>query len=239
MQTVNGFWIGELGHMEQLTMLSFLDNDAKFILWSYDTKIKNLPKNVILKNASDIMPYEQVFRYPTKMNTNFGQNSYVGTSEIFRFKLLYEVGGWWTDMDVTCLKSIELISEEYFFRTHGMLPTAGNIMKCPPKSQLMLNCYETAKEQINKNCQDWFLGMKILCDNIKKLKLDQFIQEDKCNLDQLKYVKPLIKGCEKIPENWIFIHWLNTIIDKNNYHPNSAFNQLLEKHNCKVEFKIF
>jgi mannosyltransferase OCH1-like enzyme len=69
-------------------------------------------KNVIVKNANKIIEKEKIFKYPNKIILGFGENSYVGFSELFRYKVLYELGGWWSDMDVVCLKPLEEITDE-------------------------------------------------------------------------------------------------------------------------------
>lgn len=235
MNIVNGFWIGKLGTMEELTIKSFIDNSCVFNLWSYDKEVKNLPEFTVLRDANEIMPYSEVFKYPPNMNTKFGNCGYVGTSEVFRYKLLYEKGGWWTDMDVTCLKNLSIYdNQEYFFRSHGKLLAAGNIMKCPEKSDLMKFCYEESKEKINEKCTDWFLGMNILCKNIEKLNLSKYVLSNVCNLDLIKEVEGLIRGNDKIPQNWSFIHWLNTIIKKNYYKSKSEYDNLIKKYNCSI-----
>src|SRR5574343_376774 len=136
MVIVNGLWLGsnKLSHLELLTLNSF-SKYCEFHLWHYEPISGKIPRKVVLRNGEEILPKERIFRYPEKMMLGFGGNSYVGFSEIFRYKVLYELGGWWSDMDVTLLKPLEEITDDYFFRNHGVLSVVGNIMKAPPKSE--------------------------------------------------------------------------------------------------------
>jgi hypothetical protein len=239
-QTVHSLWIGEnqLDAFQLLTLKSFSEMGAEFNLWTYDDiKIKNI-KNVLVKNANEIIEKEKIFKYPSKMLLGFGQNSYVGFSELFRYKVLYELGGWWSDMDVVCLKPLEETTDEYWFRFHGILSVVGNIMKCPPKSELMRLCYDRAIKEVNSEQDDWHHAIRILCFYIEYLDLEKFIHKYECNLDRVEPVRKLLDDTSfRIPEDWKFIHWMNSVIDKN-YVKNSVLDVLYKRHNIKT-FKSF
>ena len=239
---VNGLWVGDnrLTHLELLTLKSFVEQGAEFHLWSYDKIRTPLPKGVILRDGCEILPRDRMFRYPKDMLLGFGGNSFVGFSEIFRYKVLYELGGWWSDMDVTLLKPLELIEEPYFFRTHGVLSVVGNIMKCPPQSELMKLCYERACLEVNETQTDWHHAIRILCYYIEFLGLSKYIRHDVCNLDRLDLIWPYIRRTGElsaIPPQWHFIHWMNSVVEKHSYVFGSVFHRLLEKYNCQ-EIKV-
>jgi hypothetical protein len=50
-------------------------------------------------DAATIVPRSQVFTH----TSGPGEGSLAGFSDLFRYKLLHEHGGWWTDLDVFCL----------------------------------------------------------------------------------------------------------------------------------------
>jgi hypothetical protein len=237
MEMVHGLWIGPIGHLEELTLRSF-SVYAHFNLWTYDSVNIGSIENVSVKDGEEIIPREEIFLYPDKMDLPFGGGTHVGFSEIFRYKVLYEKGGWWSDMDVTCLKPLSLIKTDYFFREHGGLPLAGNIMKCPPRSELMRMCYEESKKAVNEKTTDWHLSMKILCQNVKRLGLSQYINTNMCNLDRLAEINKFKEPNFRIPESWHFVHWMNTIFEKNVFHPDSAFADLLRIHRCSFPRRI-
>lgn len=233
---VNGLWLGSnrLTHLEYLTLSSFTDQGAEFHLWHYEPIIGYLPTGVVLRDGNEIIPKERIFRYPKKMLLGFGHESFVGFSELFRYKVLYEVGGWYSDMDVTCLKPLEEVTDDYYFRNHGVLSVVGNIMKTPPKSELMKRCYERACIEVNEEQDDWHHAIRILCYNIEYLGLDKYIRKNECNLDRIDFMWPYFSEempMDSIPQTWRFIHWMNSVMPRV-HKAGSVFDQLLQKHRC-------
>jgi len=207
-KTVNALWIGKkLSPAELLTIKSFLENGHEFILWAYDKIETPLPEGTILKDASEIFPRKHVFCYKYSNQFGHGKGSYAGFSDIFRYKLLYLYGGWWTDMDVTCLKPLDF-EDEYVFRTHHDLSLVGNIIKCPKESILMKKCFEEAVRKVDENNKDWHLPIQILADNVNKLGLDKYIKTFS-NPDSWNLIRKILKRTISIPEEWYVIHWVN------------------------------
>jgi hypothetical protein len=233
---INGLWLGEdhLSPLEILTLKSFTHFGCEFHLWTYKPVKNKLPAGVVIRDGREILPQHRIFRYPEEMLLGFGGRSFVGFSEIFRYKVLYDLGGWWSDMDVTLLKPLD-IEDEYFFRIHGVLSVVGNIMKVPPKSELMKLCYERASLEVNEHQNDWYHAIRILCYYIEFLGLSKYIRADVCNLDRLDHILPFIQqpgSLSEIPQNWYFIHWMNSVLDKK-YKPGSIYEQLLKMHDCQ------
>jgi hypothetical protein len=239
---VNSLWLGNdpLGPLEKLTLKSFAAMGAEFHLWHYGNVKEKLPNGVILRNGEEIISKEKIFRYPSSMLLGFGQNSYVGFSEIFRYKVLYDIGGWWSDMDVVCLKPLSEIEDPYWFRFHGVLSVVGNIMKCPAKSELMKKCYEKAINEVNSTQDDWHHAIRILCYYIEYLNLSNYIHKYDCNLDRINNVMHLVNQTEAdgvINKNWRFIHWMNSVLPKE-YLKNSVLDNFLKKYNIKNNIQI-
>lgn len=231
---VNALWLGKanLKQMEHLTMKSFTAKGAEFHLWHYGDIQEKLPQGVVLRDGNELIPKEKIFKYPSKMLLGFGENSYVGFSEIFRYKVLYELGGWWSDMDVVCLKPLEMVQDDYWFRFHGVLSVVGNIIKCPPKSELMKLCLEKAILEVNEKQNDWHHAIRILCYYIEFLGLSKYIHINECNLDRLAHVMPLIQEKAQpwmVPESWRFIHWMNSVVTKE-YAVDSVMDTLFKQH---------
>jgi len=220
---VNALWVGKsLSMIELLTLYSFTYHGHTVNLWTYNGLITPLPPDVIRKDANLIIPERDIF-YKKHLDpiAGVGEKS-IGApfSDLFRYKLLYEQGGWWIDMDVTCLKPLD-ISEPYFFRDHLILDVIGNVMKCPKGSELMKRTYYEVKEKCDENTVDWLLPNKILNKHIHELGLMKYKQADVSNRDEWDETKRYIRGNIKIPENWLVIHWTNeefrmNRIDKNN-----------------------
>lgn len=236
-QIVNGLWIqGNLTALELLTIQSFLDNGFYFQLWTYEPENINAPNRTIIKNANEIISYDKVFSYNNINIHGHGKGSYAGFSDIFRYKLLYEHGGIWTDMDITCLQKFE-IAQDYFFRFHHKVGAVGNFMKCPKNSLLMKWCYEQASEKIDENNLDWMLPIHILNDGIKKYNLTTYIQKISNN-DSFPEVAKLLSSNKNIPSEWKIIHWMNEEfrrlkISKETCLPNSTLSVLYSKYDIK------
>src|ERR1043165_5401661 len=108
---IQGLWIGpELSVMEQLSIVSFLRNGHDYHLYTY-AELPNVPAGALIKDANAILPSSQIFQYKDRP-------SYAGFSNHFRYKLLFEHGGWWADSDVVCLRPFDF-ADEYVFSSES------------------------------------------------------------------------------------------------------------------------
>ncbi|MBL0720319.1 hypothetical protein JI742_10510 [Piscinibacter sp. Jin2] len=206
---VHGMWIGtHLSPIELLTMQSYLAHGHQFVLWHYDVLTQDLPPGVVRRDASEIIPREQVFNYKHRNQWGHGKGSYAGFSDIFRYKLLHEVGGWWSDMDVTCLRPLD-IDTEYAFREHDVLPVVGNVMKAPKGSELMRHCHERAMACVDADNTNWLLPIEILNEGIRQFGLTKYIRRDFSNLDRWDVVVEYGQGMPKFHPDWHVFHWMN------------------------------
>jgi hypothetical protein len=216
---VHGLWVGEnkLKNIELLTLKSFVDMGAEFHLWNYGNVNQAIPDGVVLCDAEQILGSDKIFKRPEKMYFEFGGGNYVSFSDVFRYKILYDLGGWWSDLDVVCLKPLEEVESDYWFRFHGVLPAVGNVMKCPQGSELMRLCYEKTLKEVNSEQCDMYYAVFIMCFYIELLGLKQHITYNECNMDNWDTVVSLILEKEKdppIPDSWRFIHWMNSVTPK-------------------------
>jgi Glycosyltransferase sugar-binding region containing DXD motif len=116
---VHMFWAyGDLSNLERLCISSFITKGYIVNLWTYG-KISNAPAGVLLKDANKFIPESRIF-----LNKS---NSYVSFSDLFRYKVLNEVGGLYADTDV-----IALVSPDYF--TEPLLVTESQ-----PENQVTIN----------------------------------------------------------------------------------------------------
>lgn len=231
-EIVHALWIGEhLSPIEQLCIHSFLRHGYTFHLWVYHT-VLGVPEQVHINDANEILSEDKIFRYKHTNQFGHGKGSLAGFSDIFRYKLLYDKGGIWVDMDITCLKAID-IEGEYLFRYHDKEGVVGNFMKCPPHSPVMKYCYEKAAGEVHADNKDWMLPLRILREGIYKYNLQDKIYNIS-NEDSWLVILKLLKGFPHIP-NWYFIHWVNEEfrnqgIDKAHFLKNSYMHKLLEEY---------
>ena len=93
--SVNMFWAyGELSKLERLCTSSFVLQGYQVKLWTYG-EITNAPRGVILRDARVILSEVRVFKNKA--------GSYASFSDLFRYKLLNELGGLYADTDVIAL----------------------------------------------------------------------------------------------------------------------------------------
>ena len=187
-EKVHFLWVGShLSLLEKLSLNSFLFHGYSCWLWVYDMHLaKEVSVGVVIKNARSIIPEKAVFQYIYGNEFGHGKGSYVGFSDIFRCKVLYEYECWWSDLDVTCLQPLP--SEcPCFFRTHDVLPVVGNLIKVPKRLALMKACYERVNRLVHTENWGWLLPLKISNNEIDRLDLEWFIQET-TNPDRWAYI---------------------------------------------------
>lgn len=99
MTVVSSLWIGDrLSPLERACVRSFLNKGHEFNLYAYGP-IDNVPQGCRVLDAATILPESSIFTY----SRGPGKGSVAAFSNLFRYKLLYELGGWWVDMDMFCL----------------------------------------------------------------------------------------------------------------------------------------
>jgi hypothetical protein len=249
-RTVHGLWIGaKLSKLELLTIHSFVDQGHDFNLWSYSEIQNPLPATVNVRDAAEILPVDCVFRRSTAdYEVGVGSGSCAGFSDLFRYKLLYEHGGYWVDMDVTCLRPLDF-PEPYVFRSHR-LGAVGNVMKCPRGSRLMELTYNRASRDVRED-GEWHFGNRALSESVRELGLSRFIRDDLGNPDSWSTgVKDFVERDAPIPNQFFIIHWLHecwktlrasgglykgtrvadNVPDKNHAHPSTTLARLYQKY---------
>lgn len=239
---VNGLWIGDqLSPLELLCIKSFLDHGHSFHLWAYHPLDLPAWTGLEMKDANKILPEKSIFRYRRGNEFGHGKGSLAGFSDIFRYKLLWEKGGWWTDMDITCLKPLDLGSD-YIFRPHDVLAVVGNLMKCPARSPLMEYCYKKAIQEVNADNTDWLKPIRILNEGIEKHELQAFIFPEISNPDRWEVVNYHRYFYGKKQKPYYIFHWMNEEwrakkIKKNEVLKGSFLAQLMKSHEIEVEVK--
>lgn len=237
-KVVHGLWIGEyLSDIELLTISTYIAQGHEFNLWLYNSLKTPLPQGTVVKNANEILPASKIFRYKYANKYGHGKGSVSGFSDIFRYKLLYEHGGWWTDMDVTCLHPLNIVTP-YFFRQHHDLLLVGNLMKCPKGSELMKKCFEQASADVDENNTDWHKPIAILNDNVVAQGLDKYIISHLTNQDKWDEVTEFVTSKKRIPAHYIALHWMNEEwrsrnLNKYDIRINSTLGQLMMKYGIK------
>jgi hypothetical protein len=174
MSVVQSLWIGQrLGEMHRLGVRSVLEKGHTFHLFTYDT-IEDVPHGVTVCDAREIFPADSVFSY----QQGFGKGSYSAFSNLFRYQLLLERGGWWVDTDVVCLKPFDLETEYVFASEHDdefVIGAATSVIKAPPGAPVLRDCVEVC-QSANKQEVKWGeLGPDLLNAAVRRHELSRYL----------------------------------------------------------------
>lgn len=236
---VHSLWIGnKLTQLELLTLISFTAHGHLFYLWTYNEIETPLPSGIVVRDANEILHSSKIFKYKYCNQYGHGKGSYAGFSDLFRYALLYKYGGWWVDMDVTCLKPLDF-TEPYVFRSHHELKIVGNMIKCPPFSKLMQKCFEETFFLLDEYNRNWNKPIEILNRNIIQLELETYIRSFS-NQDQWSFIKQLLLKPFDVPNYYYAIHWVNEEwrrhkIDKTNVLQHSFYFKTLQDYDLHYQ----
>ncbi len=139
---IQSLWVGTtLSRIEQLSIKSFLAHGHSYHLYCYSS-LSGVPAGVTVHDASEILEQDLVF-------ASHG-GSYAMFADMFRYKLLYERGGYWVDTDIVCLQPFDF-PHEHLIATErepdGSVQPTNCVLKAPRGSSFMHRCYETCRDQ--------------------------------------------------------------------------------------------
>ena len=142
MTTVNTLWIGDsVSPMERACIQSFLDKGFDYHLYCY-RPIANVPPGCQLLDAGKVLPESRIIRY----TRGPGKGSVALFANMFRYKLLYESGGWWVDTDMFCLTQA-LPDAGVVLSQEDAQGLNNAIMRFPPGHALLQAGYEACMAQ--------------------------------------------------------------------------------------------
>ena len=236
-------WVkGKLSVLERLAITSFQKNGHPVHLYTYDD-VPNAPEGVTLMDGAEILSRNELFQ----LSGPFGYGSWAAFSNRFRYQLIYKRGGVWCDTDIVCLRPLNFYQPgDYFFCTERQ-PNRGsngglqsNVNCCafaaPAGTELMLDCYSTAKAG-DPNSQEWgqtgprLLDAKVNAHNLvgKALKPEIF-----CDIDYWEFHK-LFNNCHLLNGFEYCIHfwsesWRRNFLDKNGTYHSLTLYERLKRH---------
>ncbi len=231
-QIIQGLWIGaELSVMEQLSIASFHQNGHEYQLYVYDD-LRNVPQGTMLKDANEILPAAKIFRYKE-------QQSYAGFANFFRYKLLFERGGWWADTDIICLRRFDF-SEPHVFATEicdGKELITSGVIKAPPGSKAMGYAWEMCQKKDPAKLKWGETGPKLVSAAVEKYSLERDVKSASffCPLGYLDWHRVLeANPGQLVGESSYAIHlwnemWRGVGQDKNADYPASCLYEQLKR----------
>ena len=136
--TIQGLRIGDkLSRFEYNSIKSYIKQGYEYHLYTYG-KVHNIPEGVIIKDGNNILDKKHIFYY---------EGSIAPFSDLFRYKLLFEKGGVWTDCDIICINRLPIDKQhEYIFVAERTILKGAfaSCMKTPPytcKKKKVLNSF--------------------------------------------------------------------------------------------------
>lgn len=236
---VQMLWVrGALSKLEQLSIVSHLQNGHPVRLFSYEP-IPNLPQGTLWEDARAILPESAVFTNPSPD----GYGGLTVFANFFRYHLLLQRGGVWSDCDSVCLKPLVFASEmDYFFateRTPGQqngppgINVASCVFKAPPGSAVVARTLEIAQATDLATAPWASTGPRALHQAVNELGLTRFMlaPEVCCSIDWWQ-VPALVSGLAMLPANAHALHfwneiWRRNFLDRNaDYDPLSLYERL-------------
>lgn len=168
---IQSLWIGEaLSPMERLSLGSFVAHGHEVDLYVYG-EVANVPPGVRLRDASEILPASRIFRYRE-------HDSVAGFANFFRYKLLFERGGWWTDADVVCLRPFTF-ADAYVFASEISYKRK-NITNCviyaQPGSPMMERAWQICEARDPSTIRWGETGPRLCTQLVAELGLERYVQ---------------------------------------------------------------
>ncbi|EEU7945053.1 hypothetical protein HDM63_001719, partial [Campylobacter coli] len=242
---ISSFWYTPKGYkgiglMEILTIKSWLDHGYKFHLYTYNLedkiflKFQELFDNFILKDANEIIPFEEYF----SDDRGAGVASF---SDFFRYNLLYLRGGVWVDLDMVCLNFYDYKQDYIFnseFAKNNEQAITNSFLKFPKQSEFGKLLIEEAKKIVDDNkiipwgiIGPWFLAKWVKEYDLEKHALDY---KDTCQIscgNTRDFIDKKI-----FDENRLCLHlfsemWRIYKMNKNHFYKSCIYGFLLQKHN--------
>jgi hypothetical protein len=184
---VQSLWVGpKLSELEILSIKSFQKLGHTFILYTYG-KVKNIPPKTIIKDGNKIIKKKDLFKF---------KKSFLPFSDLFRYKMLYEKGGYWVDLDMIALKPLKF-KEPYIFSSERTIQKGPyrnrkfeeianiGILKAPPKSNFYKELYQRCMDKGGENLKENIQFMRIMRDVLEEFKFEKYVKPAKmfCPLD--------------------------------------------------------
>ena len=165
MLEVNAFWDGKLSLLEALCITSFVRHGIRYNLYVYDEPAR-LPSGVNLKDAAAVLPRDKVFLYSAG---EFNLGSIAGFTNLFRYTVIHQLGGWWIDTDVCLLKPIDFSEDEVYFEESSQAEAfyvGTSCFKAPAGSAVMLDCLKRFADKDPTRIVHGETGPRLLTDSI-------------------------------------------------------------------------
>lgn len=153
MAEVSTFWHGSpLPPLTRACLSSFVGRGHGVRLYAYDRL--DLPQGVTWADAGKVIPREDLIVH---------RGGIEAFTDLFRYQLLFDRGGWWVDTDVYCLEPA-LPSAPRAWATEGAGLINNAILKFPAGDPLCARLVESAREGLANQTRWGALGPALLTE---------------------------------------------------------------------------
>jgi len=222
---IKSLWIGgSLSPMEQVSIRSFLRRGHEFHLYTYGI-VYDVPEGVVVKSAEEVLPLS------LRHYKDFPQLALF--ADFFRYKLLLEKGGWWSDTDAVCVKPFDF-EEDYVFSSEVLQKGGTHInngtIKAPAGCPILQRCWDSCLAMNPRSIPWGASGPALVRAAVGNFKLERFVQSPNvfCPVPWWEVRKFVTPGVLEIPEEARTVHLWNSSwgweqLNKNTFVPGSPY----------------
>lgn len=208
---IQTMWVGKrLTQMEHLALASFVAHGHTVHLYAYSLPESEVPAGVELRDAREVLPEDQIFTYGPSAGP--GNGSMAAFSNVFRYKLLLDRGGWWVDTDVVCVRPFPdrravVAAERY---PDKKVIAASCAMCFPPGSDVMRYCLDEANAVDKATLKYSEIGPKLVNRAIQKFGQRRLLAhpDEFCPIDWFT-VEKLVQPGVTVPRRAYAVHLWN------------------------------
>jgi hypothetical protein len=146
---IHCFWSdAPLSEMSRLSLQSMIRQGHPVKLYTYDNVVAmqaRVPPGVMVVDAGDLVP-RSIYHHAV-LNSEIRY-----FSDIFRYAVLHEFGGWWLDTDIVLVKPLDFAAEHVFSTQWSGVENGhvcvGDAMRAPKGSLHMANLYALSLQRL-------------------------------------------------------------------------------------------
>lgn len=128
-RTLGTLWIGpELGPVEQLCLLSFLEHGHDVKLYTYEP-VSGIPPGVAVADAREVFDAQKIVRHKKTKSAALH-------SDLFRYALLAKTSRMWVDLDLFCLQPF-IFPSAYVYGQEDDATVNGAALALPADSKVL------------------------------------------------------------------------------------------------------
>jgi hypothetical protein len=235
-EPVQSLWVGpRLSALERLAIASFLDHGHPFHLFVYGG-VAGAPPGTALCDAAEILPASEIFTYRDQPSTS-------AFSNLFRYKLLAERGGWWVDTDLVCLAPFDFADDHVVAseRVDGRATVATGAIRLPAGSPLAAWAWERAAACDRESIGWGEIGPRLFAEGVERFGLAEKVRppEELCPLPYDQWHRVLDPEPPALPAESVALHlwnemWRRAGVDKDGAQPPGClYERLKARHRAR------